>query len=419
MSRTGHSRRVVVTGIGAITPIGCGRQGLWDGLRRGRPATRTVTRFDPAPFRSQVAAEIDGFVATDHMRAERARRSDRCSQLAVAAGRLAITDAGLAGSTAPGLRRAGVLLGSALGGVPFAEEQHARFLRAGLRAVEPALALTVFGGAPAANVAIELGLTGPILGNANSCASGAVAIGEAARAIRDGIVDVALAGGAEAPLTPLTFGAFDLIRALSTRNADPATASRPFDRDRDGFVMAEGSVILVLEELGHAERRGACPYAEILGYGATNDAYHMVRPLPSGHQAARAMLLALREAARAPREVEYVNAHATATPLGDAAETRALHHVFGTRPVQPAVSGTKGLYGHPLGASGAIEVALTALILAHGWLPPTTNLIAPDPACALRHVPPGGCAAPVRLALTNSFGFGGINACLVLARWEA
>lgn len=410
-------RRVVVTGIGAITPIGCGRAGLWCGLRRGRPVIRSITRFDPAPFRSQVAAEIDDFVPADHMQADRARRADRCSQLAVAASRMALADAGLDGAGSRAARRAAVFVGSALGGVPFGEEQHARFLSRGIRAVEPALALTVFGGAPAANVAIEFGLTGPIVGNANSCASGAVAIGEAAHAIRHGTVEVAVAGGAEAPLSPLTFGAFDLIRALSTLNATPTGASRPFDRERDGFVMAEGAAILVLESWDHARRRGALPYAELLGYGATNDAYHMVRPLPSGHQAARAMLLALREARRSPREIDYVNAHATATPLGDAAEARALHHIFGAVPNQPPVSGTKGLYGHPLGASGAIEAAITVLALVHGWLPPTTNLDHPDPACTLQHVPPTGCASPVEVAMTNSFGFGGINASLVLSRF--
>lgn len=417
MSEPGAGRRVVVTGIGAVTPIGCGREGLWDGLRCGQPRVRTISRFDPTQFRSQVAAEIDGFVPSDHVSAERARRADRCTHLAIAASRMALADAGLDGARDRATRRAAVFVGSALGGVPFGEEQHVRFLSRGIRAVEPALALTVFGGAPAAGVAMEFGLTGPIVGNANSCASGAVAIGEAARAIRHGTVDVALAGGSEAPLAPLTFGAFDLIRALSTRNHDPAGASRPFDRERDGFVMAEGAAIVVLESLEHALRRGAQPYAEILGYGATNDAYHMVRPLPSGHQAARAMVLALREARRSPSEVGYVNAHATSTPLGDAAETRALRHVFGATPRQPAVSATKGLYGHPLGASGAIEVAITVLAIARGWLPPTTNLDDPDPACALRHVPPTGCTAQVAVAMTNSFGFGGINASLVLGQF--
>lgn len=409
-------RRVVITGIGALTPIGHGVDGLWRGVREGRSAIRPVTRFDPTGFRSQVAAEIDDFVPGDHMSAERARRSDRCTQLAVAATRMALEQAGLLEPQSRNGDEVAVFLGSALGGVPFGEEQHGRFLERGIRAVEPALALTVFSGAGAASVAIEFGFTGPVLGNANSCASGAVAIGEAARAIRAGVVDVAIAGGAEAPLAPLTFGAFDLIRALSSRNHDPSTASRPFDGDRDGFVVAEAAAVVVLEEWEHARQRGAPPIAEVRGYGASNDAYHMVRPLPSGEQAARAMTLALDDAGVSPTEVGYLNAHATSTPLGDSAEALAIHRALGEAAAQVPVSGTKGLYGHPLGASGAIEIAITALALAHGWLPPTTNLAASD--CDLIHVPPFGIETMIDVAMSNSFGFGGINASLVLARPE-
>jgi 3-oxoacyl-[acyl-carrier-protein] synthase II len=280
------------------------------------------------------------------------------------------------------------------------------------------LALSVFGGAGATNVAMEFGMRGPAMGNANSCASGATAIGEAFHLVRSGSADVALAGGVEAPIAPLTIGAFSLIRATTTRNEDPRSASRPFDRDRDGFLMAEGGAMLVLEELGHAERRGVRPYAELNGYGATNDAYHMTAPLPSGEEAALAMTLAMREAGRSPDEIGYINAHATATPLGDPAEARAVRRALGAAADRTPVSGTKGLHGHSLGASGAIEAAITALSLDRGWLPPTANLEGPDPACELAHVPAGGKEEAADVAVTNSFGFGGFNAALVLSRWQ-
>jgi 3-oxoacyl-[acyl-carrier-protein] synthase II len=411
------SRRVVITGIGAITPIGSGAEGLWEGVRRGEPAGQRITRFDPAGLRSQVAAEIPTFDPTEYVSAKRARRLDLFSQLSVAVSAQALADADLAGDSRE-LRRAAVYLGSALGGVPPSEGEHARFVDGGLRAVSPMLALSVFGGAGATNVAMEFGMRGPAMGNANSCASGATAIGEAFHLVRSGSADVALAGGVEAPIAPLTIGAFALIRATTTRNEDPRSASRPFDRDRDGFLMAEGGAMLVLEELGHAERRGVRPYAELNGYGATNDAYHMTAPLPSGEEAALAMTLAMREAGRSPDEIGYINAHATATPLGDPAEARAVRRALGAAADRTPVSGTKGLHGHSLGASGAIEAAITALSLDRGWLPPTANLEGPDPACDLAHVPAGGREEAAEVAVTNSFGFGGFNASLVLSRWQ-
>jgi 3-oxoacyl-[acyl-carrier-protein] synthase II len=410
-------RRVVLTGIGAITPIGSGREGLWRGLCAGVSAIGPITCFDPTPFRSRIAAEVRGFDPLDYVDARRARRLDRFAQLALAASRQAIDDAGL-GRHDGWHAGAAVYVGSALGGVAFAEGQHARFLAAGLRSVEPTLALAVFGGAGASNVALEFGLRGPTVGNANSCASGAIAVGEAFRLVKSGQASVALAGGVEAPLAPLTFGAFALIKALSTRNEEPRAASRPFDRDRDGFVMGEGSAMVVLEELGAALVRGARPYAEVLGYGTSNDAYHMVQPRPSGEDAARAIGLALAEAGVRPCEVGYLNAHATATPLGDAAEAAAIRRTFGRHADALPVSGTKGLYGHPLGASGAIEVAITSLALDRGWLPPTTNLVERDPACDLAFVEAPGRHVGIELAVTNSFGFGGINASLVLGRWN-
>jgi 3-oxoacyl-[acyl-carrier-protein] synthase II len=410
-------RRVVVTGIGAVTPIGTGADGLWQGVLADRSAVRTIDRFDPAPFPSQVGAQIDGFDPADHLDARRARRLDRFSALAVTASRLALADARLEppnGNAA----RTGVWIGSALGGIAFGEEQHAGYVARGVRGVAPTLALAVFGGAGASNVALDLGLTGPAVGNANSCASGAVAIGQALHSVRDGTVDVALAGGAEAPLAPLTFGAFAMIRVLSQRNDDPATASRPFDRDRDGFVMGEGAAVLVLEEREAARRRGARIVAELLGFGASNDAYHMTAPRPDGRDAARAMTEALADAGIGPERIGYVNAHGSSTPLNEAAEDRAIRLALGVHADNVPVSGTKGLYGHSLGASGAIEAAITALALHHGTLPGTCNLLEPDPAITLR-VLRSACPAEADVAMTNSFGFGGMNASLVLGRHPA
>jgi 3-oxoacyl-[acyl-carrier-protein] synthase II len=410
------SRRVVITGIGAITPVGCGSDGLWDGVLAGCSAAAPITRFDASPFRARLAAEVSRFDATNYMDSRRARRLDRFSQFAVAASRQAFEDAALCPERLDG-RTVGVYLGSALGGIAFGEEQHTRYLKFGIRDVEPSLALAVFGGAGATNVAIEFGLRGPAVGNANSCASGAIAVGEAFRLVRSGGADVMLAGGAEAPLAPLTFGAFDIIKAMSRRNDAPSTARRPFDRARDGFVMSEGAAMVVLEDLDHALRRDARPIAEILGYGTTNDAYHMIAPLPCGSEAARAMSLAIEDARVAPYEIGYLNAHATSTPKGDAAEALAIRSAFGETARSLPVSGTKGLYGHALGASGAIEVAITAQVLERGWLPPTTNLDAQDPDCELAHLIEGRYAHP-KVAMTNAFGFGGINASLVLRHWD-
>ena len=407
------TRRVVVTGIGAITPIGSGADGLWDGVLANRSAVRTIDRFDASPFPSRIAAQIDDFDPADHLDARRARRLDRFSALSVAAARMAYADAGIDGSEDP--TRTGVWIGSALGGVAFGEEQHAGYVARGVRGVAPTLALAVFGGAGASNVALDLGLTGPTVGNANSCASGSVAIGQAFDAIRDGSVDVALAGGAEAPLAPLTFGAFALIRVLSQRNDDPGRASRPFDRDRDGFVMGEGAAVLALEERSAALHRGARVIAEIVGFGASNDAYHMTAPRPDGSQAARAITAALADAGIAKERIGYVNAHGSSTPLNEPAEARAIRTAFGSHVDRVAVSGTKGLYGHALGASGAIEAAITAMALDRGILPGTCNLAELDPAIEL-DVLRAARPARVEAAISNSFGFGGMNAALVLAR---
>ncbi|HEY8170825.1 MAG TPA: beta-ketoacyl-[acyl-carrier-protein] synthase family protein [Candidatus Limnocylindria bacterium] len=408
------SRRVVITGIGAVTPIGNGVEGLWDGVLANRSAVRAIDRFDPGPFPSRMAAQINDFDPADHLDPKRARRLDRFSALSVTAARMAVAHAGLALDEDLGART-GVWIGSALGGVAFGEEQHAGYVARGVRGVAPTLALAVFGGAGASNVAIDLGITGPTVGNANSCASGAMAIGQAFHAIRDGTVDAALAGGAEAPLAPLTFGAFALIGVLSTRNDDPERASRPFDVDRDGFVMGEAAAILLLEERSAAVARGAPLIAELVGFGASNDAYHMTAPRPDGRDAARAITAALADARLDAERIGYVNAHASSTPLNEPAEARAILRALGPGGSHIPVSGTKGLYGHALGASGAVEAAITALAIERCVLPGTCNLRSPDPDIGLE-VLADAREARVEAALTNSFGFGGMNAALVLAR---
>jgi 3-oxoacyl-[acyl-carrier-protein] synthase II len=411
-------RRVVITGLGAVTPIGLGVEGLWDGLRRRTSAVRAITRFDPSVFKSRIAGEVDGFHATDHIEARRARRLDRYSQFSIAATRMALADATLE-LHREDLDRVGTMMGTALGGVAHGEQQYHNFLTQGPRAVDPSLALTVFAGAASCNIAIEFGCTGPNATNGMSCASGAIAIGEAFRAVAHDQADVMIAGGAEAPLAPLCFGAFAIIRAMSTRNDDPARASRPFDVGRDGFVMAEGAAVLVLEERSRALARGAPVYAEICGYGLTNDAYHMTAPRPDGSQAARCIRNALAEARVAPQEVGYINAHGSSTPLNDPTETSAIKQVFADHAYRLALSGTKGYYGHALGASGAIEAAICALASRRGWIPPTVNLETPDPACDLGYVTGEGRPLAPDYMVSNSFGFGGINAALVFRRADA
>jgi 3-oxoacyl-[acyl-carrier-protein] synthase II len=408
-------RRVVVTGIGAVTPVGIGREGLWQGLRAQRSAVRAITRFDASMFRSQIAAEVADFQPADFMEDKRARRLDRFGHFAVAAARMALEDGAL-DLAHEDRERVGAMMGSALGGSSFAEDQMVAFTREGPRGVSSNLALNVFIGAASCNLAIEFNIQGPNSTNGMSCASGTMAVGEGFRQIRDGYADVMLAGASEAPLNRLCFGAFALIRAMSTRNDDPEAASRPFDRGRDGFVMGEGAAVLLLEERGRAIARGARIYAEIGGYGTGNDGHHMTAPLPGGAQAARSISAALRDAGLNPHEVGYVNAHGSSTPLNDPTETSAIHRVYGDHAPRLAVSSTKAYYGHALGASGAIEAAICALAIDREWLPPTLNLHDPDDGCDLDYVPRQGRDQRVDCVVSNSFGFGGINAALVMMR---
>jgi 3-oxoacyl-[acyl-carrier-protein] synthase II len=407
-------RRVAITGIGAVTPIGITRDAMWRGLRAERSAVRPVTRFDASLYRSQIAAEID-FHPTDFIEERRVKRLDRYGQFTVSCARLAIEDSGLK-LESEDRERIGSMMGSALGGVGFAEEQFAVFLNEGIKNVAVTLATNVFAGAASCNVAIEFGVQGPNSTNAMSCASGTMAIGEGFRQIRDGYADVMVCGGVESPLNQLCYGAFSIIRAMSTRNDNPTGASRPFDRGRDGFVMGEGAAVLVLEEYEHAVARGAHIYAEVSGYAFCNDAHHMTAPRPDGSQAARAMRGALKDARVSPHEIGYVNAHGSSTPLNDPTETRAIRSVFGDHAAKLPVSSTKAYYGHALGASGAIEASICAMSLEQEWLPPTLNLDSPGDGCDLDYIPRVGRNSRVDYILTNSFGFGGINAALVLKR---
>jgi 3-oxoacyl-[acyl-carrier-protein] synthase II len=407
-------RRVVLTGIGVVTPIGISRDALWDGLRARRSAVRPVSRFDASIFHSRIAAEID-FHPSDFIEERRVRRLDRFGQFTVAGARLAIEDSGL-DLAKEDRERIGSSMGTALGGVGFAEEQFIVFKAEGIRGVAPTLATNVFAGAASCNIAIEFGVQGPNSTNAMSCASGTMGIGDGFRQIRDDYADVMICGGVEAPLNQLCFGAFAIIRAMSTRNGAPERASRPFDRERDGFVMGEGAAILVLEEYARAKARGAHIYAEVCGYAFCNDAHHMTAPRPDGSQAARAIRGALADAHVSPHEIAYVNAHGSSTPLNDPTETKAIKSVFGDHARSLQVSSTKAYYGHALGASGAMEAAICALSLERGWLPPTLNLENPDDGCDLDYIPGQGRDASVEYALSNSFGFGGINAALVFKR---
>src|SRR5437763_7059732 len=409
-------RRAVITGLGPITAIGIGRENFWRGLRAEKSGIGRISSFDTSQFNAHCAGEIWDWVPENHFPPHRLRRLDRYAQFAVASAKMALDDAGLAYSREAPQDRVGVSCGTALGGISNAEQDHARFLKKGTRGVNPPLAVQVFGGSAHSNIALEFGFRGVGTTNSNSCASGTVSVGEALRYIRDDFADVIVAGGAEAPLTAITIGAFDIIKTMSRWAGDPAMACRPFDASRDGFVMGEGGASLIIEELEHARARGAHMYAEVLGYSLNNDAFHMTAPLPSGESSIRAMREALADAELAPQQIDYINAHASSTQLNDSAETASIKQVFGDHARRIPLSGTKGYYAHPLGATGAIEAALCALALDRQWVPPTINYQNPDPACDLDVVPNHGRSAILNYVMSNSFGFGGINACVVLGR---
>jgi 3-oxoacyl-[acyl-carrier-protein] synthase II len=407
-------RRAVITGIGPITCIGQGVAEFWNGILAEKSGISRISTFDTSMFNAHCGGEIPGWGPEQFFPPHRLKRLDRYAQFAVASAKMALDDAGIQYTREHPQHRVGVSFGTALGGVCQAEDQHIRFLKKGARGVNPTLALQVFGGSAHSNIAIEFGFRGVGTTNSNSCASGTVAVGEALRYIRDNFADVIVAGGAEAALATLSFGAFDLIKTMSRWNGDPALACRPFDQLRDGFVMGEGATSLIVEELEHARSRGARIYAEVLGYSLNNDAYHMTSPLPDGESCSRAMCDALADARLIPERIDYINAHASSTQLNDNTETMSIKQVFREQARKIPVSGTKGYYAHPLGATGAIEAALCALALDRQWVPPTINYQHPDPACDLDIVPNHGRGASLNYVMSNSFGFGGINACVIL-----
>ncbi len=411
-----NARRVVITGVGPITCTGIGVDAFWESIRAGRSGISRITSFDTGELKAHCGGEIRDWDPTVFFPPHRLKRLDRYAQFSVASTLLALEDSGLPWSKEKPNARVGVSFGTALGGIAGAESEHQRFLKKGQRGVNQTLALQVFGGSAHSNIAIEYGFRGPGTTNSNSCASGVISVGEAMRYIRDGMADVMIAGGSEAPLSPLTFGAFDFIRTMSRWAGYPPHACKPFDLNRDGFVMGEGAAALVVEEYEHARQRGARIYAEVLGYSLNNEAYHMTTPLPSGEAVIDCMNAALTDARLAPTDIDYINAHASGTQLNDANECAAIRAVFGDHAYKLAVSGTKPFTAHPLGATGAMETILCALALDRGFLPPTLHHETPDPACDLDIVPNHGREKTLRYAMNNAFGFGGINAVLVLGK---
>jgi len=413
MARQEH--RVVVTGIGMVTPLGNDTPANWQSLLAGNSGIAPITRFDAASFPVRIAGEVRNFDPAAFIAKKEIKKMDPFTHYALAAAQEAVADAGLSIETSDA-ERMGVLVGVGMGGIATIEEYHRAYLETGLKKVTPFFIPRLIANMAPAQIAMRFGLKGVNYTTTSACASGGHAIGEAFRQIRFGYQDAMLTGGAEAGVTPMCVGGFAVMRALSTRNEEPARASRPFDLERDGFVVAEGAAILVLERFDAAQQRGARIYAEIIGYGANADAYHITAPAPEGEGAARCMRLALEDAELNPLDVNYINAHGTSTPYNDANETQAVKRVFGEHAARLAVSSTKSMTGHALGAAGAIEAGYTALTVHHGAIPPTINYEHPDPECDLDYVPNRARPAQVDVALSNSFGFGGTNACLAFRK---
>jgi 3-oxoacyl-[acyl-carrier-protein] synthase II len=407
-------RRVVVTGLGPVTPIGIGKEVFWDAIKAKKSGIGPVSKFDASIFKATSAGEIPNWQPEALLPPHRLKRLDRYAQFSVASVKLALQDSGLEYSPDLPQDRVGVSFGTALGGVSNAEYQHEAFVHGGPKSVRQTLAVQVFGGSAHCNTAIEFGLRGVGTTNSNSCASGNVAIGEALRYIREDWADVMIAGAAEAPLSPLTFGAFAFIRTMS--RANPLIACRPFDRERDGFVMGEGAAALILEEYEHAKARHANIYAEVVGYSLNNDAFHMTTPLPTGDSCIRAMQDAMKYAKVNSEQIDYINAHASSTQLNDANEAFCIRKVFGARTNSIPVSGTKSYYGHPLGASAAIEGVICALAIRDRLVPPTLNYKNPDPACDLDIVANEPREKDLNYVMSNAFGFGGINSCVIFKK---
>ncbi len=409
-------RRVVVTGVGMITPLGVTTDESWVGLMGGRPGIRKITQFDASAFPTQIAGEVVGFNAEDYIEPKEVKKMDRFIHFALAATTMALKDSGLAieGEHA---ERTGVIVGSGMGGLHAIEHYHSVYLEKGPKRISPFFIPMLIVNLASGQISIRFGAKGPNSAVSTACATGSHAIGDAFKIIQRGDADVMIAGGTEAVITPLGIGGFNAMKTLSTRNHEPERASRPFDVDRDGFVMGEGAGIVILETIESAIERGARIYAEMAGYGMTADAFHITSPAPGGEGAVRCMKYALADAGVHPSDIQYINAHGTSTKYGDELETSAIKTLFGEHAYKLCVSSTKSMIGHLLGAAGGVEAVITVLSIYHDSVPPTINLDNPDPECDLDYVPHTSRRMSVDCALTNSFGFGGTNACLVLKKF--
>jgi 3-oxoacyl-[acyl-carrier-protein] synthase II len=410
-------RRVVVTGLGAVTPLGVGLEPTWEAILAGRSGVGRITKFDPSDFPTKIAAEVKGFVPEDHVDRKEVKRMDPFIHLAMASTGFAMNDSGLTIDEKIA-QRVGVYMGSGLGGLSTLERYHQDYLEGGVRKISPFFIPMLISNLAPGHIAIRYRAKGPNITTTTACAASSHAIGEALLAVRRGVCDAAIAGGTEATITPMALGGFCAMKALSTRNDDPTGASRPFERDRDGFVMGEGAAMLILEELEFAKKRGAKIYAELCGYGASGDAHHITAPAPGGEGAVRCMQAAMEDARVRPEEVGYINAHGTSTPYNDLFETMAIKTVFGDHARKMMVSSTKSMTGHLLGAAGALEGIFCVLAIREGAIPPTINYESVDPECDLDYVPNTARQKEVRYVLSNSFGFGGTNSCLLFGKFS-
>jgi len=408
---------VVITGIGLVSALGLGTRETWAALLVGQSGVIRVTRFDVSGYAAQIAAEVNGFDPLNWIEKKDIKKMDLFIQYAIAAAQFAMDDSKLT-ITAENAPQVGAFIGSGIGGFITIEREHEALLKGGPRKVSPFFIPSAIINLASGQVSIRFGAKGPNLATCTACSASAHAVGESYEIIKRGDADAMIAGGSEAAITPMSLGGFAQLRALSTRNDEPGRASRPFDKDRDGFIIGEGAGVLILEELEHARRRGASIYAEIVGYGSTSDAYHMTAPSEDGDGARRAMVMAVRKAGISPDQVDYINAHGTSTPYNDKLETLAIKNCFGEHARKLAISSTKSMTGHLLGGAGGLEAGISALAVFHDEVPPTINLDNPDPECDLDYVPHKSRKMPVRYALSNSFGFGGTNAALLFKKYE-
>jgi 3-oxoacyl-[acyl-carrier-protein] synthase II len=411
-------RRVVITGTGSITPLGIGTQTFWNAIKEGKSGIDIVTRFDVSTnYPTMIAGEVKDFDPEQYIDKKEAKRMDRYTQFAVAAAKIAIEDAALDMETID-KERVGVILGTGIGGLQVLEDQHSVLVNKGPERVSPFFIPMMIANMAAGQIAIMTGAKGMNETVVTACASGTNAVGDAFKCIQRGDAEIIITGGTEAPITPLAFAGFCSLKAMSRRNDDPKTASRPFDAERDGFIMSEGAGVLILEEYEHAVKRGANILAEVVGYGCTSDAYHITAPAPNGEGGARAMAIAIKDAGIEPTEIGYINAHGTSTEMNDKLETLGIKKVLGEHAHKVAISSTKSMTGHMLGAAGGVEAIISALALKEGFLPPTINYNNPDPECDLDYVPNKGRKADIKYAISNSLGFGGQNATICLKRFE-